>query len=366
MANTWGELSWNSGQWGEQNDATVALTGIQLTSQLGEEDSFNTTGWGRYAWGELAWGAPYQNAIASVTGSQINLSLNNVGLSTEINEGWGRLTWGENAWGIAGDVIVTGIGLSSNIQSGSVTAEAEVTTTGQQLSLTVENVTAFGLAQVPVSGQQLTNSLGTVDAEPDAMATGIQMSSSVGTVDAYNLTGWGRLTFGSEVWGATGYWAFAETTGIQLSANLGTAVLDANTLVDLTGNNLVVSEGTADPSPDATVTGIGLSASVALGSVVEADANISLTGQELTLSLGTAILDAITFAYPSGIQLSSVVASAVAGASAEAYPTGNQVNISLGNSLSQVWTIVDTGTSVAYTEVSTGSSVTWNNIDTAA
>ena len=28
MANTWGELSWNAGNWGEQNDITVSVTGV--------------------------------------------------------------------------------------------------------------------------------------------------------------------------------------------------------------------------------------------------------------------------------------------------------------------------------------------------
>ena len=39
--------------------------------------------------------------------------------------------------------------------------------------------------------------------------------------------------------------ASAEVTGIGLSVNLGTAVLDANTLVDLTGFALTMQEGQA-------------------------------------------------------------------------------------------------------------------------
>jgi hypothetical protein len=37
MANAWGELSWNTGPWGEQGNATVALTGIGLTTDLGQK-----------------------------------------------------------------------------------------------------------------------------------------------------------------------------------------------------------------------------------------------------------------------------------------------------------------------------------------
>jgi hypothetical protein len=107
MANAWGELSWNTGSWGQQNDVSVSLTGQQLNNAQG-----------------------------------------NVGVSAEINEGWGRLAWGENAWGIAGDVLVTGIGVSVGIGTGSVTIDVGNVVTGQQLNLNLNSVQAFGLAEV--------------------------------------------------------------------------------------------------------------------------------------------------------------------------------------------------------------------------
>jgi hypothetical protein len=30
MANAWGELSWNAGNWGDQNNATVSVTGLSI------------------------------------------------------------------------------------------------------------------------------------------------------------------------------------------------------------------------------------------------------------------------------------------------------------------------------------------------
>jgi hypothetical protein len=54
MANAWGELSWSTGSWGQQNDVSVSLTGQQLNNAL--------------------------------TG--------NVGVSAEINEGWGMTSLG--------------------------------------------------------------------------------------------------------------------------------------------------------------------------------------------------------------------------------------------------------------------------------
>ena len=355
MANAWGELSWNSGLWGQQSDAIGAPTGIGLTASVGDESAYNNSGWGRQGWNTLSWGVDYQDANIEQTGFGLTSSLNNVGISGEINSGWGRLTFGENAWGIQGDVLITGIGLSTGIGLGSVTAEAQSSVTGQQLSLTLDTVTAVGLAEVSVSGLNLSPNVGTVDPAPDVMLTGIGLTSTAGTLDAYNITGWGRLTFGSEVWGATGYWTTAELTGIELSANLGTAVLDANSLIDVTGNSLTIAEGIADPSPDATVTGIGLSASLSLGSVVQANADIDVTGISMSANLGTAVLDAVTFVETTGQQIDFTLNNAVAGASAEVQLTGNNLTVSLNSINVQSWQIVDTG-----------SNVTWNIIDTAA
>jgi hypothetical protein len=312
----WGSLSWVSGQWGDVQNFNVQLTGIGLTTNSG-----------------------------------------NVGVSAEINEGWGRLEWGENAWGIAGDVLVTGIGVSAGIGTGSVTIDVTVddVVTGQQLNLNLNSVQAFGLAEVPVNGIGLTVEEGTVDPAPDVMLTGIGLTASSGTVDAYNEQGWGRDTWGSEVWGASGFWAFAPVTGIGLTANLGTVDAKPVTFVDLIGNGLTVEEGIVDPSPDATVVGIGLSASIAVGSVIEADANVSITGIGLEIAQGQAELDAVTFAVLTGQQLEIALNSAVAGASAEVSPTGIELTIGLGSINVQSWQIVNTG-----------SDVNWNIIDTAA
>lgn len=387
MANAWGELSWNSGLWGQQSDAIATPTGFGLTSALGEEESYNTTGWGRYAWGELSWGAPYQNATASVTGQQLNLNTGNVGISGEINAGWGRLTWGENAWGIQGDVLITGIGVSAGIGTGSVTIDVQPELTGEQLNLSTGSVIALGTTTIYQDGIGLTISQGeeTVDLISNFPVNGIGLTANLGTVDSYNEAGWGRDDWGTEVWGAQGIWETVSVTGNALSVSSGeqeawgeltwgtyewggiyVTDVDIKTYVDVTGQGLTAAEGTVDPSPDATVLGIGLTAGVALGSVIEADANVSITGIGLEIAQGTAELDAVTFASPTGQQLNTSLNSVVAGASAEVDPTGLQANIALGNENIQSWQIVDTGSTVSYSEVSTGTSVTWNDIDTAA
>ena len=212
MANAWGELSWSTGSWGEQNNISVSLTGQQLNNAQG-----------------------------------------NVIISAEVNEGWGRLEWGEFDWG-----------------------------------------TNTASIQVDLTGIGLVVNLGTVDAKPVTIAS---------------------------------------------PAGIG----------------LIVEEGIVDPSPDATVVGIGLSASIAVGSVVEADANVSITGFALEIAQGQAELDAVTFAVLTGQELEIALNSVVAGASAEVSPTGIELTITTGSINIQAWQIVNTG-----------SDVNWNIIDTAA
>ena len=181
MANAWGELSWNSGLWGQQSDAIGAPTGLALNSSVGDESAFNNSGWGRQGWNTLSWGVDYQDANVDVTGEQLNLNTGSVGVSGEINLGWGRLTWGENAWGIGGDVLVTGIGLSAGIGTGSVKIDVAPELTGEQQNLTLANVEAFGNTEIYLQDNPLPNLTieeGTVDPSPDASVTGIGISAS--------------------------------------------------------------------------------------------------------------------------------------------------------------------------------------------
>jgi hypothetical protein len=284
MANAWGELSWNSGLWGQQSDAIGAPTGLGLTSTVGDEESYNTTGWGRTQWGNLAWGAAFENQTISVTGQQLNLNTGNVGISGEINAGWGRLTWGENAWGIQGDVLITGIGLDVGVGTGSVTIDVQPELLGEQLNLSTGDPLIITATEIFLSENPLPNltiAEGTIDPAPDVMLTGVGLTSTTGTLEGYNEEGWGRTYWGEEVWGASGFWAFGNTTGIQINASVGTVDAKPVTIAEPSGIELTVEEGIVDPSPDATVVGIGLTAGVALGSVVQGDANVVINNDIL-------------------------------------------------------------------------------------
>jgi hypothetical protein len=125
MANAWGELSWNTGPWGEQGNATVALTGIGLTTDLGQNES-----WGQLEWNASTteWGGPYIPQVAigqqiNVTGQQLNIQ--NLGTplifsATEVflsDNPLPNLTIAEGTVDPAPDVMLTGIGLTASFRN---------------------------------------------------------------------------------------------------------------------------------------------------------------------------------------------------------------------------------------------------------
>lgn len=242
---TWGTLTWNTGDWGLQNDSTVSVNGIGASSNLGTLDTTST-----------------------------------------VEFGWSRLSWGENAWGEAGDVVLSGISMSASLGDEAISIDALPIPTGIPLTAFEGTAEELIAVEVPVTGINLTTNLGTADAGPDAMLEGIGATGSVGSVEAYNLEGWGRYFYGQFVWGATGDWAQVDLTGITLSANVGTLAATGTANIDVTGEAMTAEEGTVDPSPDAEVTGIGFEADLAVGTVIIANANTDITGEAMTASLG--------------------------------------------------------------------------------
>jgi hypothetical protein len=325
---------------------------------------------------------------------------------------WNEATWGQNAWGEQSDVneILTGEALTSSLGNETITADCNVTPTGISISATEGTIADIIIAvEVFPSGLSFTANLGTADASPDAIVSGVTASASVGSVEAYNLEGWGRYFYGQFVWGATGDWVQVDLTGISLSANLGTAdaapdaevtgigfnaslavgtvvIGEGNvavtgepmtaslgdpfafTLVDvdvtgialsanigslavvadsnltLNGFGITAAEGIVDPAPDAEVTGIGFNASLAVGTVVIGEANVTVVGEGFAAGLGVGNLDAVTFAAVNGISLSANLGSVTTVANANIFPTGIELTMSLGTTKTIIWNQVDTGT----------------------
>jgi hypothetical protein len=358
MAGAWNEGDWGLGNFGQQNNVTVPVTSVVDTPLAWNVGNF----------GGATWGGQFDN---------IGITLGDETSAGEINEGWGRLTWGENAWGGTGDVILQGLQL--NISEGTVDVSPDAAVTGQQINTSLNDVFAFGLAIVSPTGLQLNISQGTADAEPDAEITGQQINLSLDsvTITAEINSGWGRRGWGIFDWGSDGLSIITSVTGQQLNISQGDESSSANadvpvfSIIDAGWGqvawgtqdwgqgelniNLTIAEGEVDPSPDATVTGIGMTVSLAVGTVVIGTANVSVTGEQLNIAQGTAEGIPNTIASVTGIGLNIAIGTVFAGGTSVIEVTGNGLTIALNSINNQIWT-----------EINTGTDATWIEIDTAA
>jgi len=121
----------------------------------------------------------------------------------------------------------------------------------------------------------------------------------------------------------------------------------------LTGFGITAAEGIVDPAPDATVTGIGFTADLAVGTVVIGEANVTVTGTGFSAGLGLGELDAVTFADVTGIAMSANLGSVTTKGFANVTLTGFGLTTALGTNRTLIWNQVNTGTAPTWTEVDT-------------
>ncbi len=257
---------------------------------------------------------------------------------------WGASTWSSNSWGDDNNIVsVTGIGATASIGNESIVVDVNPIPTGIGMTSSVGTPTEIITVDVFPSGISSTANLGIADAGPDAMLQGINFSANVGTLEAYNQEGWGRYFYGQFVWGASGDWAFAEPTGIAMSANLGDETITADANLTLTGYAITATEGTVDPSPDATVTGIGFGMAVATGTVISGTADIDVTGIAMTATLGQETIDLNTPVDVTGIAMTAVLSEESVTGDATAQCTGIALTMSLNSVNALIWNNVNTG-----------------------
>ena len=302
---TWSAGVWGQNQWNDLADPTFTVTGIALTASLGDE---TTVG--------------------------------------EINTGWGRLAWNDSAWGIAGNLIAPGQALTGTLAS--VVASIDVSTgpstnNNQLITTALGSVVADIQTKVFPTGFALTNSLGTADAGPDAMATGNAMSMGLGTIDAFNQTGWGRQGWNVNAWGVEGQFANVDVTGIAMTAAAGTLAMTGN--ANLTLNTLNVAQatlGNVDPAPDAMIIGEPMIANLgtALGL---AGAGASPTGIAMTAGLGTAVGVPGQEVDVTGLPLNNQLAGVSVKIHIDIQLTGLSLTMNQGSGSALIWNEVNTG-----------------------
>ena len=276
--------------------------------------------WGQNAWNENS------DVNITVTGQQLSSANGSVSLTTEINSGWGRVAWGEQDWG------TTGISQT-------------VALTGSQVNLSLGNE-SIDVSVTPIlSGQQLNWTVGTVDPEPDESLVGQQINLNLGSpfiqADAnLTLTGNGLvIAQGDE---SIDNITFASITGIGLATqNPGSVVVGGIANVPVSGNQINVEEGVVDPGPDVVLPSV--QANLSLGTaVLDANTLVDVTGQQLGLNTGT-----LTFTITGSVQLTGNRINIALGneniQSWQIVDTGTTV----------AYTEVSTGSSVTWNEIDT-------------
>jgi len=300
----WGRLGWNINAWGIRGQAlannfpmTMSLDNVTIDNEI-------NTGWGSDGWGVEGWGESIQ--VVAVTGQTITAFEGSAGLSfdgdSNVDVTGRQMTVSSPSTVNAFASFVaepTGIPMTMTLSY-----DPEVINTGS-LPMTIALGTAIGdnitIAEISaksastwglksswgfgVYGNQQINTLtmsmlenfSGVDPEPDAEATGQAMAMTLSPISNFNITGdattrvltamgWSDATWGESKWGNGTFLAVPDFT-FSLTANLGTAVLDANTIPTITGlTNLFTNVGTL------TATGTG---------------KVIPTGNLLTMGLGT-------------------------------------------------------------------------------
>ena len=268
----WGGQAWNLGTWGEVNSSGVDLTGLSLSSSLGDlEFSGAKEGWGRPAWNLGSWGIA---GDVLATGGQLTSSLGSITVEALVEVGWGRGGWGNRAWGETYSVLPAG--QQATLSQGTAIGKTDFTAVVSGLDLLT---ITQGLNSIQIDGNV------TVFVGEDAM------QSSIGTLPSVTGTALVEPS-GQAATGSIGQVVPepkipVDVTGISMSASLGSITLIQTTNESVSGQAATISQGTVIPIAVYPVTTAGLlTGSVGQVSISGA-ANISVSGIGLTANIGT-------------------------------------------------------------------------------
>ena len=236
--NAYGTNAYGVGNYGGNNQPSIQTQSV---------DAFNVSGWGGQNWGFALWGE-LNDVTVSLTGLT-TLQTSTGDEAATPNQGWGRLAWGSISWGQAFEnvtVAVTTPGTGTtwgsdtwgdagwaqitgmDTDQGSVATQIDVapSVTGQQLTGTAASAVAGASAEVGPTGQQLQTSLGNEFAGENVI---IEVSSPVND------------EWGTETWGA-GQWGKGD--GVTVIIGQETVTGDAN--VTVSGSQVALSLGTVE------------------------------------------------------------------------------------------------------------------------
>jgi hypothetical protein len=358
MANAWNELSWSIGEWGSQNDTLIIPTGVFSSVLVNSiEYSGELGGWGQFTWGFNEWG-DLINPNVDVTGLQLNTFTGNedsftdvsLQLSTNlisstvntvtliggaleeptfvlINTSIGTVfagenvivevttpgtatTWGQNAWGSGAWNQITGTVIQQGDESISGTGTIDLT--GVQSNTSIGTFTVIGDANLSLN----TNLLN------------ITAASILATIDStVEVNSPGQLPWGTTTWN---YGSWGNIGGMDVEQG-GEEVVVPSVEVDVIGNQLNTTIGTYSITADANITAITNLLTISLGDE-ESDANtiVSVSTNLLNASVGIASGETLSLIDVTGVNMTASTGRLFVSAWAV-------VNIGVTNT----WTVVD-------------------------
>ena len=299
MANSWNEsgTTWSQGDWGNQNNFTTVVSGISLSANIGTLIASSEQGWGRDSWGQEPWGESYSPTVA-LTGLNITSELGELPYA-QSEEGWGRDEWSIGNWG-QNTTTVSIEGLSMSAHLGPEGWGINSFGNGQwggEFTFKPESI-------IVPNGQTLAADLGSATIGRLDMIFNISAPGTIGT-------GLGTLNINN---GSDHTQGLASLT---TSAEIGSLVVTPTEFIDLTGLEFALPNP-ADLTPTSVelinLTGVSLSADIGstttddmrvgltgvtsaadVGAISPTNMTVGLTGQAITVNLNTVGLGTIGY-----------------------------------------------------------------------
>jgi hypothetical protein len=245
--------------------------------------------WGTNLWGSNAWNSDVN--LTAPSGVESTTSVTSVTVDATIQIGWGGLAWGEGEWGDLANpnIDVSGSAVTSNTGSVIISANADVT-----IDTTITGPADIGMNSATDSVIAGTSVLVELTGEESTSTVGNAFGGEIVTVE---VTSPSKDAWGEEAYG-NGSWGLGDGTSVQT----GEPVLIGTANIAVTTNELIISEGNVDPSPDVSLVGVGMTITTGVGTVT-AGADVNTTGSEISTDLGNVILTGTADIQVSGVEI---------------------------------------------------------------
>jgi hypothetical protein len=204
---------------------------------------------------------------------------------------WGTNFWGVNEFGLQDEinVDVTGSSVTTGTSQSTTQADANVFPQGIGSSVAVGLASELITVDVFPQGSSILIQSGLADANPDANVIGQSLTTTINgvTIDELGLigSGWGRANWGDFVWGDN---YSVQTGSVSLQTAITGVTTQANADVQVQGQSLTIITGDEVPEADANVFLDGIAATTAIGEVQA----LRLQGTEMSTGVGTVDIEA--------------------------------------------------------------------------